>query len=69
MQDDSFLLFFNAHYEPVDFTIPDEEYGEAWEIAVSTSEPLADHLNESSFKARDCVEVDARSILVLRRQY
>jgi isoamylase len=69
VRDDSFLLFFNAHYEPVDFTIPDEEYGEAWEIAVSTAEPLADHLDESSFKARYAVEVDARSILVLRRQY
>ena len=69
VRDDSFLLFFNAHFEPVDFTIPDEEYGEAWAIAVSTAEPLADHLDESGFKAHDSVEVDARSILVLRRQY
>ncbi len=69
VRDDSFLLFFNAHFEPVDFTIPDEEYGEAWAIAVSTAEPLADHLDESSFKAHDSVQVDARSILVLRRQY
>jgi isoamylase len=69
VRDDSFLLFFNAHYQPVDFSIPDEEYGEAWEIAVSTAEPLADHVDESAYKARDTVEVDARAILVLRRQY
>ncbi|HEX4015963.1 MAG TPA: glycogen debranching enzyme, partial [Frankiaceae bacterium] len=69
VRDDSFLLYFNAHFEPVEFTIPDGEYGEAWAIAVSTAEPLADHLDESGFKARDSVEVEARSILVLRRQY
>ncbi|HEX4431605.1 MAG TPA: hypothetical protein VHZ96_20215, partial [Frankiaceae bacterium] len=69
VRDDSFLLFFNAHFEPVDFTIPDAEYGEAWAIAVSTAEPLADHLDESGFKASDTVEVEARSILVLRRKY
>ncbi|HEX4432130.1 MAG TPA: glycogen debranching protein GlgX [Frankiaceae bacterium] len=69
VRDDSFLLFFNAHFEPVDFTIPDAEYGEAWAIAVSTAEPLADHLDESGFKSSDTVEVEARSILVLRRKY
>ncbi len=69
VRDDSFLLLFNAHYEPVDFTIPDEEYGEAWEIAVSTARPLAHDIDDAGVKASDTVEVDARSILVLRRQY
>jgi isoamylase len=69
VRDDSFLLFFNAHYEPVDFTIPAQEFGEAWEIAVSTAEPLADNIDDSGFKAGGSVEVEPRSILVLRRQY
>jgi glycogen operon protein len=69
IRDDSFLLFFNAHYEPVEFTVPDQEYGEAWEITVSTAEPLAVAVQDGNYKPRDSVQVDARSILVLRRQY
>ena len=67
--DDSFLLLFNAHYETVDFTLPEQEYGEAWEIAISTAAPLVDHVDDSLFKPRDTVPVDARATLVLRRQY
>ena len=67
--DDSFLLLFNAHYEPVDFTVPSVEYGESWEVAISTSEPLADHMDEPPTKAGASVTVDARAIIVLRRQY
>ena len=67
--DDSFLLFFNAHYEPVDFCLPEAEYGEAWEISIDTSAPLADHVDDSNLKASEVVKVDARAILVLRRQY
>lgn len=28
--DDSFLLCFNAHHEPVEFTLPPEEFGTEW---------------------------------------
>jgi isoamylase len=67
--DDSFLLLFNAHYETVDFTMPEPEYGSAWEVVVDTASPLADHVEDSSFKPGDVVPVEARSITVLRRQY
>ncbi len=67
--DDSFLLLFNAHFETVDFTLPEQEYGEAWEVSINTVEPLADHVDDSAFKASGTIPVDARSILVLRRQY
>jgi glycogen operon protein len=67
--DDSFLLLFNAHYETVDFTMPEPEYGSAWEVVVDTAAPLADSVDDSSFKPGDVVPVDARSIMVLRRQY
>ena len=32
--DDSFILFFSAHHEPIDFTLPDG-YGEGWQVVVS----------------------------------
>ncbi len=67
--DDSFLLLFNAHYETVDFTMPEPEYGAAWELVVDTASPLADHVEDASFKPGDTVPVEARSIMILRRQY
>ncbi|OBF93493.1 glycogen debranching enzyme GlgX [Mycobacterium sp. 852014-52450_SCH5900713] len=34
--DDSFLLCFNAHYEPIEFTLPPKEFGAAWQLVVFT---------------------------------
>ncbi|HET6627094.1 MAG TPA: glycogen debranching protein GlgX [Nocardioidaceae bacterium] len=36
--DDSFLVAFNAHDEPVTFTVPDEVYGEGWHVMLDTSD-------------------------------
>ena len=49
--------------------MPEQEFGEAWEIAVSTAEPLAFEVQDAGYKPRDVVPVEARSIVVLRRQY
>ena len=62
--DESFLLLFNAHYEPVTFQIPARRFGARWKLELSTADP---HAEERSFAARDPVEVEARSLLVLRR--
>ena len=35
--DDSFLVMFNAHHEPITFTLPDEEYGDRWIPEVDTA--------------------------------
>ncbi|OBH84516.1 glycogen debranching protein GlgX [Mycobacterium scrofulaceum] len=34
--DDSFLMCFNAHYEPIEFTLPPKEFGAAWQLVVFT---------------------------------
>jgi isoamylase len=62
--DESFLLLFNAHYEPVTFQIPARRFGARWKLELSTADP---HADERSLAARDPVEVEARSLLVLRR--
>jgi isoamylase len=67
--DDSFLLLFNAHYEPVEYTLPEAEYGEAWEVSVNTAAPLASAVDDSYLKAGAVIAVESRSILVLRREY
>jgi isoamylase len=68
--DDSFLLFFNAHYEPITFSLPGEEYGESWEWTVDTARPMASQVDdEDSLKAGGECPLDARSMVVLRRLF
>ncbi len=62
--DESFLLLFNAHYEPVTFQLPARRFGTRWKLELSTAEP---HADERSFAAREPVEVESRSLVVLRR--
>ena len=62
--DESFLLLFNAHYEPVTFQLPARRFGARWKLELSTADP---HADESSFAARAPVEVESRSLVVLRR--
>ena len=66
--DDSFLLLFNAHSEPVIFTLPGARCGLSWEVAIYTAEPP--QLGEetpSTLQADATVSVAARSLLALRR--
>jgi glycogen operon protein len=39
--DQSFLLFFNAHFEPLVFCVPAENFGTSWEIVIDTRVPDA----------------------------
>jgi glycogen operon protein len=59
--DDSFLLFFNAHDQPVDFTIPSDEQSPEWEIVVDT----AGASGGERHAAGDTIAVVGRSLLVL----
>jgi glycogen operon protein len=63
--DDSFLLYFNAHYEPVDFTLPPAEYGAAWRTVLDTE--TATFEEQPPAKTGSTVSVPARSLLVLTR--
>ena len=59
----SFLLLFNAHHEPLTFTVP-SGLGEDW-VTVIGSDPEADYPGTS--KPGDQVEINSRSLLILRR--
>lgn len=63
MHDDSFLLLFNAHHEPLSFTVPGG-VGEWWSVVVDTAIPYVEY--RSLIKAGTAVEVEARALLVLR---
>ena len=63
--DDSFMLFFNAHYEPIEFTMPPSEFGASWEPVVDTSDPVR-IVGAKPIDAAEPVTLDGRSVLVLR---
>src|SRR5207302_1447414 len=54
---DSFLLLFNAHYEPIVFTLPANRFGRRWTAELSTEEPDAE---PRLYPARGLVPVEAR---------
>jgi isoamylase len=64
IQGDSFLLLFNAHYEPVTFSLPTRRFGARWIVDLGTAELPADG---DTFAARAEVIVADRGLLVLRR--
>jgi isoamylase len=62
MFDDSFLLVFNAHFEPVVFTLPTRRFGSRWQVELATGEAP-----EGQLGARALVAVQEHSLLLLRR--
>jgi isoamylase len=64
--DDSFLVLFNSHHEPLDFLLPGLAYGASWEVAVDTTTATGG-ADESEHKAGGTIVMEARSTLVLIR--
>ena len=62
--DDSFIVLFNSHHEPASFTLPPRRFGTSWTLELTTIDPEAPSL---SYAARALVELEGRSLLVLRR--
>jgi glycogen operon protein len=62
--DDSFLLWFNAHYEPIDFALPADEFGTAWVPILYTATETDEDTGRHDAGAK--VTVAARSVMVLR---
>ncbi|GAB7052725.1 glycogen debranching protein GlgX [Catenuloplanes indicus] len=63
--DQSFLLCFNAHDAPLEFTLPPTEYGQKWEKVIETADPSPD--NPVVAEAGGRFWVPDRSIVVLDR--
>jgi glycogen operon protein len=62
---DTLLVLLNAHHEPIPFTLPRVDWGEAWETIVDTgaeTDPL-----RVKTPARGKVNVSGRSLVILRR--
>ncbi|BBY53711.1 glycogen debranching protein GlgX [Mycobacterium koreense] len=63
--DDSFLLCFNAHYEPVEFVTPNDGYARQWTGALDTNDPVG--ASDAVVDAGAALEIPGRSLIVLRK--
>jgi glycogen operon protein len=68
--DDSFLLCFNAHHEPLEFTAPPAEYGEKWRTVLDTAtgqvtNGAPEEEGAAVTHASDTLTVEGRSLVVL----
>lgn len=61
--DDHFYVIFNAHYEEIDYKLPEEKYGQKWTKILDTSNAQLD--DEEQYKPGDIIKVEGRSIVLL----
>jgi len=66
VEDDSFLLLFNASPVDCEFTIPSRRFGEAWTFVLSTAEPDRP-AGDVTLRWHGELTVQARSLMLLRR--
>jgi len=64
--DASFYALFNAHHEPLTFTLPTRDWGDRWVTVLDTSAPLPEE-SDRLVKAGEQVQVRDRSVMLLRR--
>jgi glycogen operon protein len=65
--DDSFLLMFNAHHEPMEFVVP-VNHGKEWQVVVDTAVPEGVAPGSGrKVRAEDRLRLTDRSLVVLQR--
>jgi glycogen operon protein len=61
--DDHFYLAFNASHEPIEFTLPGEDYSRSWTTVLDTA--VMDEVEPAEVKPGGTVTVQGRAIVVL----
>ncbi len=69
VKDDQFWLLLNGHHESIDFVLPDVGAGERWQIEIDTHAPMLDAAQERSVKTSEAFQVEARSVVLLRKMF
>jgi isoamylase len=67
--DDSFFLCFNAHHEPIEFSLPSTEFGQSWTPVVDSAVLAGSLENSQPIPAGQSVQVAARAMVVLQADY
>jgi glycogen operon protein len=66
IEDDSFVLLFNAHNEDRQFRLPRRRMGVRWELELCTADPTAE-AGSASYGAQEQINVTAHSITIVKR--
>jgi glycogen operon protein len=66
VEDDSFLLLFNAHHEDVTFMLPTRRFGATWSLVVTTADTQAPE-GLLVAPARTEIPIIARSVMLMKR--
>ncbi|TWR31528.1 glycogen debranching protein GlgX [Mucilaginibacter pallidiroseus] len=62
IKDDNFYIMFNAHYEPISYTLPGFLSAKDWQIVLDTSN---DEIEEQNLHTGNSIIVEGRSVMVL----
>ncbi|OBI92688.1 glycogen debranching protein GlgX [Mycobacterium asiaticum] len=65
--DDSFVLCFNAHHEPIEFTLPPDEFGANWQAVLDTSTATGQVEQEDAIKPKGKITVAGRAMILLQQ--
>jgi isoamylase len=65
--DQSFYLIFNAHWEPVEFVLPPEIWGQSWTRVLDTRNGDAPAEDNWQRAAGTKINIESRSLVVMRR--
>ncbi len=67
LMDDSFLMFFNAHHEPVEFMIPEGLSQREWVVIMDTTQP--NFVEDGAvYQGHASAMVESRSLVMLQRR-
>jgi isoamylase len=65
IRDNTFLLLINAHYEPISFVLPGQEYIE-WQLMLDTTDPNGFLADPKKFASGDEVDLGGRACCLLQ---
>jgi glycogen operon protein len=65
VSDDNFYIILNAHYEPLNFTLPSARWGESWIKVLDTTHGWLEE--EKRIQAEENFDVQDRSMILLRQ--
>lgn len=66
LEDDSFILMFNAYHEPITFTLPGEHYGARWKLIVDTDQETGHPEVASVIPSGGTIKLPPRTSMLLR---
>jgi glycogen operon protein len=67
IEDDSFMMLFNADPDGIDFALPDQEWGLHWREMLDTTHAGPEGEDGPGYGSGDTVSLTGRSVVLLRR--